>query len=56
LRRVGDGFETKVARPPGYSRPWAHAGPPSAAGTTRQAPANPAEDETLIEEEGERGD
>jgi len=56
LRRVGDGFETKVARPPGYSRPWAHTGPPSAAGTTRQAPANQTDDETPIEEEGERGD
>jgi competence protein ComEC len=58
LRRVGDGFEATVARAPGYNRPWAHLGPPSPAGSgaARQAPANPAEDDTLIDEEGERGD
>jgi competence protein ComEC len=57
LRRVGDGFETVVARPPGYSRPWAHTGPIAAAGSTaRQAPGNPAEDETLGDEEPERRD
>jgi hypothetical protein len=55
LRRVADGFETKVARPPGYNRPWAHTGPPSVA-AARQAPANPAEDELPSEEEPERGD
>jgi competence protein ComEC len=56
LRRVGDGFETVVARPPGYNRPWARVGPPvTAASAARPAPANPAEEE-LGDEEPERGD
>jgi competence protein ComEC len=55
LRRVGDGFETTLARPPGYTRPWARV-PPPAAGTAARTPANPAEDEILGEEEPERGD
>ncbi len=57
LRRVGDGFETTLARPPGYNRPWMHAVPPPASGTgARPAPANRGEDESLGEEEPERGD
>jgi competence protein ComEC len=57
LRRVGDGFETTLARPPGYNRPWARAAPPSAAGSpARPAPGNPGEDEILGDEEPERGD
>jgi hypothetical protein len=58
LRRVGEGFETTVARPPGCSRPWAHTPPPSAAlsGAARQAPGNPAEDELPAEDEPERSD
>jgi competence protein ComEC len=53
LRRVGNGFETVVARPPGYNRPWARAAP--AASAARAAPANPVADEG-DEEEPERGD
>ena len=57
LRRVGDGFETTLARPPGYNRPWARAVPAPAAGPgARPAPGSPAEDEVLGEEEPERGD
>jgi hypothetical protein len=56
LRRVGDGFETTLARPPGYNRPWARAVPPPSAGAgARPAPANPGEDESLGDEEPERG-
>ncbi len=45
LRRVAGGFETIVARPPGYNRPWAHLVPPAAAGPAalRQVPPNPGE-------------
>jgi competence protein ComEC len=58
LRRVGEDFETIVARPPGYNRPWARAVPALAAGpgAARPAPASPSEDETTGEEEPERGD
>jgi competence protein ComEC len=57
LRRVGDGFETTPARPPGYNRPWAHVVPPPAVGTlARPTPANSGEDESLGDEEPERGD
>jgi competence protein ComEC len=56
LRRVGQGFETVVARPPGYNRPWARNVPPPPAGSARQAPAIPTDDETLGDEEPERGD
>ena len=57
LRRVGDGFETTLARPPGYNRPWVHTVPgPSAAAGARPAPGNPGEDESLADEEPERAD
>jgi hypothetical protein len=57
LRRVGGSFETIVARPPGYNRPWARAVPPSAPGlgAVRPVPANPVEEESP-DDEPERGD
>jgi competence protein ComEC len=55
LRRAGDGFETTLARPPGYNRPWARVSP-SATSSAARPVANPAEDEILGDEEPERGD
>jgi competence protein ComEC len=39
LRRVGQGFELALARPPGYDRPWA---PAISAGGERGEPGTPA--------------
>jgi competence protein ComEC len=41
LYRVGKGWETVVAFPPGYDRPWARALPARADGETPSSPARP---------------
>jgi competence protein ComEC len=40
LYRTGKGWETVVAYPPGYDRPWATAVPPRAGATTPRVPAD----------------
>jgi competence protein ComEC len=59
LRRIGAAWETTVARPDGYDRPWARARPVAdeAAGAARTTPARaPARDATPRAEDLELGD